>query len=429
MTQPSPRHDPLAVLRLPTYRPFAIGRLLSATAVMLFTSTVFWQVFKISDSEAQLAVVGLVQFVPAVGLTLVGGVAADRYDKRMLAVASQSITLVAFAALSALTAAGDVSLPVIYLTAFLMAAANTFEAPARGAILPALVPRDLFPNAITVNSTFQQLGFVSGPVLSGLLIWQGGPELAYGVAAAFMAISIGLWLMLRLLPVELPKRAVSLGALLEGIRFVRQRQVILGAMTLDMFAVIFGGAVALLPVYAEKILDVGPAGYGALAASLDVGALGMSVALVLLPPIRRMGKALIVAVLFYGIGVIAFGASSYFPLSMAAYAFIGMSDQVSVVCRQTMVQLATPDELRGRVTSVNMLFIGASNRLGAVESGVVASLFGPVFAVVSGGVGCIVVLAIVAIFMPKLRNFEIGQAIEHDPPAKGGAASTPAAAG
>ena len=408
-------HDPFAALRLPSYRRFAVGRLLSATALMMFSATVFWQVFTISGSAGQLAVVGLVQFIPALGLSLVGGVVADRYDKRLLALASQLGALIAFVTLAVLTTGGEVGLPVIYAMAFLMACASTFEAPARGAILPAIVPRKLFPQAITINSTFQQLGFVTGPALSGFLIWAGGPDLAYWVAAGLMAASALTWLFLRLLDVELPKRAVSVSALVEGVQFVRRRQVILGAMTLDMFAVIFGGAVALLPVYAEDILDVGALGYGLLAASLDIGALLMSVALVMLPPIRRMGRALLIAVFLYGLGVMIFGLSRWFPLSLAAYAFIGMADQVSVVCRQTMVQLATPDELRGRVTSVNMLFIGASNRLGAVESGVMAKFFGPTFAVVSGGAGCIAVMGAVALLMPKLRRFTIGDAMEDEP--------------
>lgn len=408
-------HDPLAALRVPSYRRFAVGRLLSAMAIMLFTATVFWQVFKISDSEGQLAIVGLVQFIPALFFSLIGGVVADRYDKRLLALASQLGALTAFVTLAILSADGDIGLPVIYAMAFLMASASTFEAPARGAILPAIVPRELFPQAITINSTFQQLGFVTGPALSGFLIWAGGPELAYAVAAGLMGTSALTWLFLRLLDVELPKRAVSMKSLVEGVQFVRRRQVILGAMTLDMFAVIFGGAVALLPVYAEEILDVGALGYGLLAASLDVGALIMSIALVMLPPIRRMGRALLFAVFLYGVAVMIFGLSRWFPLSLMAYACMGMADQVSVVCRQTMVQLATPDELRGRVTSVNMLFIGASNRLGAVESGVVARFFGPTFAVVSGGAGCIAVMAIVAASMPRLRKFKIGDETEDQP--------------
>lgn len=425
MRSSRPKHDPLSALRVPSYRLFATGRLISAMALMLFNATVFWHVYDISRSEGQLALVGVVQFIPSLGLGLLGGLVADRYNKRLLALASQMGALAAFSLLAALTAAGEARLAAIYGMAFLMAVTSAFEAPARGAILPAVVPRDLFPQAITINSTFQQLGFVTGPVLSGFLIWAGGPALAYGVAAGLMVGSASTWALIRLLPVDLPKRAVSFAALAEGIQFVRRRQVILGAMVLDMFAVIFGGAVALLPVYAEDILEVGALGYGMLAASLDVGALLMSVTLVLLPPIRRMGPVLLGAVLLYGIGVMMFGASRWFPLSLAAYAFIGMADQVSVVCRQTMVQLATPDELRGRVTSVNMLFIGASNRLGAVESGTVAHFFGPTFAVVSGGAGCVLVVGIVALLMPKLRTFHIGQVAEEQPaaPPKPGAAA------
>jgi MFS family permease len=412
-------HDPFATLRVPSFRLFSFGRFVSAIASTVFAATVFWQVFEISDSEGQLALVGLVQFIPSLGFGLVGGVVADRYNKKLLGGGAQAIALVGFGSLAGLTWSGEVGLPAIYAAAFLISTAAAFEAPARGAILPAVIPRDLFSQSVTISSTFQQLGFVTGPALSGLLIWLEGPGLAYAVAGGLMAASVLTWLFLRLLPVVLPKRAVSVQALAEGIQFVRRRQVILGAMTLDMFAVIFGGAVALLPVYAEEVLDVGALGYGMLAASLDLGALLMSVGLVLLPPIRRMGRALLIAVFLYGIGVVVFGASSWFPLSLCAYAFIGMADQVSVVCRQTMVQLATPDALRGRVTSVNMLFIGASNRLGAVESGSVAHFLGPVFAVVSGGVGCIGVVGLVAWLMPALRRWETGDAVHDDEPGSG----------
>jgi len=258
-----------------------------------------------------------------------------------------------------------------------------------------------------VNSTIQSLGFVTGPALGGLLIGFVGVDAAYVAHIVLIASSLVAVGLLRPRPFTGPRRQVSLGAIAEGVRFVRDRQVLLGAMTLDMFAVIFGGAQALLPIYAKDILEVGPKGYGVLSASLEAGALVMAITLVVFPPIRRAGRALLITVALFGIGTIVFGLSRNFYLSVAVYMFIGMADQVSVVLRQTAVQLSTPDELRGRVSSVNMLFIGASNQLGAVESGLVAALTTATFAVVSGGVGCLAVVGLVWAKLPELRRYEV----------------------
>ena len=219
--------------------------------------------------------------------------------------------------------------------------------------------------------------------------------------------SLFLLTFLRPRPVLGPKRAVSLESIKEGVLFVARRQVLLGAMALDMFAVIFGGAQALLPIYAKDILDVGEFGYGLLYASLDAGALLMAIALVFLPPIKRAGRALLITVALFGIATIVFGISRNFYLSLAVYMCIGMADQVSVVLRQTVIQLATPDELRGRVSSVSQIFIGASNQLGAVESGLVAAATNATIAVVSGGIGTLAVVGIVAAKLPELRRYRI----------------------
>lgn len=405
----SPRHDPLAALRQRNFAFSALGRIASATASMVLSAAIFWQVYEISGSTFQLAMVGVARFLPSLGLSLVGGAVADAFDKRRIAVASQAVMLGGGGLLLAITLSGDPGLFWLYVAAFLVAVAGAFDNPARQALLPQIVTRDTFPNAITVNSTVQQLGFVTGPALAGLLIAVRGPELAYALYCGLFVVSIASFLPMRLLPIDAPKRAVSIAAIREGINYVRHRQVVLGAMTLDMFAVIFGGAAALLPVYAKDILGVGAIGYGLLATSLDIGAFFTSIALVFFPPIRRPGRALIVAVAAFGFGTIVFGLSRNFALSLAAYALIGVADQVSVVTRQTMIQLATPDELRGRVTSVNFLFIGASNQLGAVESGFVAAATSATFAVVSGGIGCLAVLGIVAAKMPELRRYDIRQ--------------------
>ncbi len=412
-TEPeTPRHDPWAAMRQPNFAWTVIGRVGGATAMRLMDAAIFWQVYEISGSAFQLAMVGVARFLPSLGLGLVGGAVADAFDKRRIAVISQFIMLLWGVVLLVVAATDNAALGWLYLAAFGGSVAAAFDNPARQALLPQLVTRETFPNAITVSSTAQQLGFVTGPALAGFLIWIGGISLAYGVYGALVGLSILTFVPLRLLPIEAPKRAVSLSAIAEGVRFVWHRQVILGAMALDMFAVIFGGATALLPIYAADILDVGSLGYGLLAGSLDAGALFTSAVLIARPQVVRPGRALLWAVFAFGVGTIVFGFSRNFALSLAAYALIGVADQVSVVMRQTTIQLATPDELRGRVTSVNMLFIGTSNQLGTVESGFVAALTTATFAVVSGGIGCLAVLGIVAAKMPELRRYRIDTPME-----------------
>jgi MFS family permease len=401
------RHDPFAAIRQPNFALFAGGRFVAGAAQTLLQAAIAWQVFKLSDSALQLGVLGLVRFVPQLGMTLVAGAVADRYDRRMIVFFSQLVPLGCSLTLLLATRADVVGLPLIYGLVLLIALSNAFENPARQALLPSVVSKEAFQNAITVNSTIQSLAFVTGPALAGLAIAVASVSGAYTIHVGLLGLSVVSLLLLRPRPVDVPGRAVSVAAIKEGLSFVWHRQALLGCMTLDMFAVIFGGASALLPIYATNILKVGPRGYGLLTASLEIGALAMSIALVALPQVQRTGRALIFAVAAFGLGTIAFGLSRSFALSLAAYMFVGMADQVSVVMRNTTVQLATPDELRGRVTSVNMLFIGASNQLGAVESGFVAALTTATFAVVSGGIGCLAVLAAVAARMPELRSYRV----------------------
>ncbi|MEX0781757.1 MAG: MFS transporter [Dehalococcoidia bacterium] len=404
-----PRHDRLAALRQPQFQLYAAGRVASATAMTLLNATIFYQVFKLSDSALQLGFIGLARFLPALGLALVGGAFADAHDRRRIAMAAQVVPLLSSLTLLMLTTSGRIELWQIYALVLLIACASSFENPARQALLPLLVKAETFPNAILVSSTVQSLGFVTGPALAGGLIYlnDGGFSLSYGVHVSLVATSIFTFLFLRPRAPDAPPREVSLAGIREGVSFVRHRQVVLGAMTLDMFAVVFGGAIALLPIYAEEILDVGPLGYGILAASLDAGALSMSVLLVMMPPIRRVGRTLLLTVAAFGLLTIVFGISRWFPLSVAVYMLIGMADQISVVMRQTTIQLSVPDELRGRVSSVNQLFIGASNQVGAFESGVVAWATSATFAVVSGGMGCLAVVAAVAAKMPELRRYTV----------------------
>lgn len=415
LTERAAKHDPFEALREPGFAVYAGSRFLFGAATMLLQATISWHIYDITGSKWQLGLIGLVQFIPALfGLSLIGGAFADGHDRRKIAIVAEAVAALAALGLLVLTDTDTVRPSLIYVAVVVIAVASAFENPAGQALLPSLVSAKAFPNSITVSMTIRQLGFVTGPALGGLLIAVSGVGLAYGANAALVAGSIACLYFLKPRPLEGPPRKVSVGAIKEGVQFVLRRQVLLGAMTLDMFAVIFGGAAALLPVFARDILHVGAWGYGFLLASADVGALLMAIALMFLPQVQRPGRALLYAVAGFGVGTIVFGLSRSYPLSLAAYMFVGMADQVSVVMRQTTVQLATPDELRGRVTSVNMLFVGASNQLGRVESGFLAAVTSATFAVVSGGVGCLAVLGVVAPTMPALGRYHISQRTELD---------------
>lgn len=402
-------HPPgrLAAFRAPSFGFFAASRASWGVGMTLLQATLAWQVYALSGSELQLGVLGLVRFLPAIPASLLAGAVADVYDRRLVAVGAHGASLGCATALALGTLGGWVSLPLVYGLVVALGAASAFESPATSAMLPGIVPRAVFPSAVTIVTAVRQLGFVTGPAVAGLLIDQFGVGSAYLAYAGTTAMTAVCVLALRLRKVERPERTVSFAAIAEGLRYVRRQQVVLGAMTLDLFAVVFGGATALLPVYATEILEVGAQGYGILAASFDVGALVMSGLLVALPPVRRAGRALLLAVTAFGVATIVFGLSREFWLSLLAYFAVGAADQVSVVMRQTAVQLATPDELRGRVSSVNMIFIGASNQLGAAESGFVAAATNATFAVVSGGAACLGVVAVVAARMPELRRYVI----------------------
>jgi MFS family permease len=351
--------------------------------------------------------VGLARFLPALGMSLVGGAVADSYDRRTILIGAQFAPIACAAVLLLATLGGWVGLPLIYALVLLIACAAAFENPSRQALLPLVVPRDIFLNAVAVNSTIQQLAFILGPALAGVVIAVAGVDSAYAVYLVVVGAGVVLLLPLRPRPPEGERRKVSLAAIKEGVQFVRHRQVLLGAMALDMFAVIFAGAQAMLPIYAEEILEVGPRGYGLLTSSQAVGAFAMALVLVALPPIQRTGRALLWAVAGFGVATMLFGISRSFPLSLLAYAATGAADQVSMVTRHTTIQLATPDALRGRVSSVSSVFIGASNQLGMVESGLVAALTSATFAVVSGGAGCLAVAGLIAAKMPELRGYTI----------------------
>ncbi|MEN8181203.1 MAG: MFS transporter [Myxococcota bacterium] len=404
---PDQRHGTLLALRQRGLVLFVASRFFAGAGMTLLRATFAWQVYEITGSAFQLGLLGLAQFVPTLTLSLLGGAVADSFDRRRVVLFAQAAALLGSAILFRTSAAGEPSLWLLYGVVVATAAASSFEGPSRAALLPTLVPRELFPSAVTLQSTVQQLGWVTGPVLMGFVIDAAGVGTAYALHVGLMVISLALLAFVRAPWTEGRSRDLSLRAIGEGIAFVRSRQAVLGAMTLDMFAVIFAGATALLPIYAEEILRVGPRGYGLLSSSLELGAFLMAAVLLVRRPIQQPGRALLLAVGAFGLATIVFGLSRSFPLSVGAFVVAGMADQVSMVTRATLIQLSTPDALRGRVSSVNLVFIGASNQLGAVESGLVAGLFGATFSVVSGGVACLAVLAWIAMRMPALRGYRV----------------------
>lgn len=397
-------------MRLPAFRAYVVSRAASGAAMTIVQAAIAWQVYEISGSTLQLGLIGLVRFVPALGVSLLGGAAADVYDRRTIIQLAQIAPLLATFVVLAAIATGQVSLLLLYGVVLVSGLASSFENPARQALLPQIVPREVFTNAITVNSTVQSLSFVTGPTVAGALIGWSGEGAAYAASALCTVVAVGSLLFVRVVETTTEQRSVTWAMIREGISFVTHRPVLLGAMTLDMFAVILGGAKALLPVYATDILHVGAVGYGILSGSLEVGALLMSGAMILLPPVRQTGRFLLGSVAAFGLATIAFGLARSFPVAVVAYALVGMSDQVSVVMRQTTIQLATPDALRGRVTAVNSVFISASNQLGMVESGLVAAVTSATFAVVSGGIGCVAVVAAMTAGIPSLRRYRIDDA-------------------
>ena len=386
---------------------YLLSRFASGAAMTLLRSAVAWHVFELTRSAFYLGLVGIVQFVPVLTLSLLGGAVADRFDRRRIINTTQCLSLACGGLLLFASHHGGAGLAVLYAAVFGNACAGAFEAPARMALLPALVGREHFLRAVTISSTNVALSFVTGPAVGGLVIAYAGIGSAYAVYLALIVIALLAMASLRTGGVVANPQPVSLATILEGVRFVWRQPVILGCMSLDMFAVIFGGASALLPIYATEILKVGPEGYGLLTSSSEIGALTMSALLLWRRP-TRAGRALLLAVAVFGVATIVFGLSRAFPLSLAAYAVVGMADQISVVMRGTAIQLSTPDELRGRVSAVSMIFIGASNQLGAAESGFVAHLTSPEFTVVGGGVACLLIVAFVAWRLPMLRQYTVG---------------------
>jgi MFS family permease len=416
-------HDPYAALRLPVYRLFSITFALAVIGSQSMSVAVQWELFQRTHKEVTLGNIGLVQALPVILLSLGAGHASDVFSRKKVLLVMQ-IFLVIFPLMLAAMVWWGKGWPLyvqgFYLVILLNACALTFARPARSALLPGLVPTEIFTNAATWNATFFELASVIGPALGGFVIAHISVFWALILSAATTAICFWLTTMLPDPHVERKSEPLSFATLVAGVRFVWRVKIILAILTLDLFAVLLGGAVYLLPAFAER-LGVGAAGFGWLRAAPSVGAITMAMLIAHLPPMKRAGRALLLAVTGFGAATIVFGLSTSFWLSLAMLFLTGACDNISVVVRHTLVQLLTPDSMRGRVSAVNQVFIGASNELGGMESGYVGQALGPVFSVVAGGIGAILVTALVAVKWPQIRKFgslQSAQPVEEPQPAQ-----------
>ncbi|BAB72329.1 MFS transporter [Anabaena sp. FACHB-709] len=396
------QHDPFAALRFRDYRLFTLGRVLLSVGSQMQTVAIGWELYERTNSAMVLGGVGLAQVLPMIALTLVAGDIADRRSRKLTILLSVMLLALCSLGLAVLSyTRGAVFL--IYGCLALIGVGRAFLKPASDAIMWQLIPVNVFTNAATWNSSSFQLASVAGPALGGLGIAVLGSATGVYILAAIAGFLCFLFMAaIKEKTVERVTEPISLQVLAAGAKFIWENQLILAAITLDMFAVLLGGAVALLPVFAKDILQVGPVELGYLQAAPSIGALIMAVTLAYLPPLRKAGTALLWSVIGFGVVTIIFGLSRWFWLSLIMLTLSGALDTISVVIRHTLVQIRTPDQLRGRVAAINSVFISASNELGGFESGLTAALFGPVLSVVGGGIGTILVVVATAAIWPGI---------------------------
>ncbi|WP_233800604.1 MFS transporter [Paraburkholderia sp. HP33-1] len=385
------------------FQRFWCTRILSSLSFQMLAVAMGWHVYAITHSAFALGLVGLAQFLPIFLLTLVVGHVADRYDRRRIAAVCQSLGSVAALLFAIGTFGGWISAPVIYALAACVGAARAFESPSVTSLLPAVVPRGYLPKATAWSTSANQTAQIAGPALGGLLFGIG-PGAAYlACALSYAAAAASVWsIPLQMKPAS--RAPVTLESIFSGIRFIRREPVILGALSLDLFAVLFGGATALLPIFARDVLHAGPIGLGLLRSATAVGALSGTLWLAHFPLRNRPGAAMFGGVLAFGLATIVFGLSHQFIVSLLALMVLGASDTISVVVRLSLVQLRTPDDMLGRVSAVNSLFVGTSNQLGEFESGLTAGWWGAQPAVLVGGVATIAITLLWMRFFPELRQ-------------------------
>jgi MFS family permease len=403
---PTAPHDPYAPLRFRDYRLLLAGRFISSLGNQMLSFAIGWELWLRTRDALALGLIGLVQVIPVLVLSLPAGHVADQYNRKRIMYATQALLALCSLALAWLSYTQG-PLVLVYLCLLGIGIARAFNDPAASTLLPQTVPPQLFSRAATWSSSTWQLAAIAGPALAGVAVaWLDSVTVIYVFDAVAAVTFLVLVALIQGRPLALSRKAATLDSLAEGLRFLRGERVLLAAITLDMFAVLFGGAVTLLPVYATDILHVGPEGLGIMRAAPSIGALLMAVTLAYLPPFERAGRALLLAVAGFGAATIVFGLSTTFWLSVLMLALTGALDNISVVIRSTLLLTRTPDEMRGRTSAVNSIFIGASNELGGFESGTAAWLFGPIVSVVGGGLATILVVLAVARAWPEMRRLE-----------------------
>ena len=397
-------------LRIPAFRHYWFARLTSTIGQMAMVIVIGWQVYDIAretmglkEAALRLGVIGLVQFIPLFLLTLVTGWTADRIDRRWIARASVALEFGCAVALALFAWKRATTLEALYVVAALLGVARAFAGPALGALAPNLVPRKILPRAIALSSIAWQTGAIMGPAMGGYL-YAAAPLAPYAASAVLFAIAFTA--LLAIGPVqrnEIARGVNPWAQMVEGLRYVRRNRLVLGAISLDLFAVLLGGATAMLPVFARDVLHAGPEGLGHLRAAPAIGAT-LTAAFFAVRPLRHnVGVKMLAAVGVFGAATIVFGFSHSMPLSLVCLALLGAADMFSVYVRQSLIQLYTPDQMRGRVGAVSSLFISASNELGEAESGFLGALIGPVPAVIAGGVGALAVVFLWSWWFPELR--------------------------
>jgi MFS family permease len=396
---------PDRLMHQPGYLRFVASRVLSSLGFQSVAIALGWLIYDKTHSAYDLGLLGLCQFLPMVVLTFLVGHVADRFDRRRIGLVCQLAEAVTVAGLGLGQAMGWLGVPMIFSAVAVLGAAQAFERPTMAALLPAIVPAGLLQSAIATSTSFMQTAAIVGPSLGGLLYGLGA-VVPFAVAAVLFTLASLSVISIARLERTVRREPVSLKSVFAGVAFIWSRPVMLGTISLDLFAVLLGGATALLPIYARDILHAGPWGLGLLRAAPAVGAVAMSVFLARHPLRRHVGMTMLAAVAVFGVATLAFAVSTNIALSVAALVVLGASDNVSVVVRSSLVQLLTPDAMRGRVNAVNSLFIGTSNQLGEFESGIVAGLIGAVPACIVGGIGTLVIVALWTKLFPALPKVQ-----------------------
>lgn len=395
----------LGVLRNRNLAFYLSARFLATFAVQMQSVAIGWQVYQITGSLFDLGLIGLAQFAPFLLFILWAGHVADRHNRRLIVMACMAVQLLCSAMLIAFTASGSTTVWPVFAILVVFGSARAFMMPASQAVLKNLVPDREFSQAVALGSSTMHVAMILGPIVGGLL-YVLGAQVVHMTSASLLAMAVLLMSNTRSIQQIINRAPVSWHTLLEGLRFVRSRPIVLGAISLDLFAVLFGGATALLPAYAHDVLGAGPTGLGFLRTAPGVGAALCSITLAMFPITRRVGAWMFGGVALYGLCVIVLGLSDSFPVALAALFLLGVGDMVSVYIRHLLVQYETPDEIRGRVSAVNSVFIGASNELGEFESGVTAGWLGLTRAILLGGVATLAVTGLWTLLFPVLSKMD-----------------------